>query len=308
MKIADKNFSGESKIINGKEFAGEICNIVKKQVSLLQQNENITPGLAVVLVGSDPASKVYVSNKNKKAKELGINSYEIILDKGISEEELLNKIEELNNDNKVNGILVQLPLPNHIDKLKIINAIDPNKDVDGFHKSNVGKLFTQQNGLVPCTPLGCILLLKKYLGMDLVGKKAVIFGRSNIVGRPMSELLQQEHCTTVLLHARSKNVIEEAQTADIIVSAIGKPNIINSGYIKPGAVVIDVGINRVTIDGKGKLVGDVDFDDVSSRASKITPVPGGVGPMTIACLMINALKATCWQNNLDEKLYLEDLI
>lgn len=295
-----------TKIIDGKSFANDICHIIKTKIELLKSKENIIPSLAVILVGEDPASRVYVANKNKKAKELGIESHEMILDKNITETELLNKISELNNDNKINGILVQLPLPEQINKLKIINAISPEKDVDGFHIENVGKLFTQQNGFVPCTPYGCILLLRKYLGINLVGKKAVILGRSNIVGRPMAELLQQEHCSTTLLHARSKNIIEESQIADIIITAIGKPQIINKHYVKEGAIIIDVGINRIIREGKNKLVGDVDFDDVYDKVSYITPVPGGVGPMTITCLMANALKAACQQNNIDSATYLED--
>lgn len=307
MKAVDIKNSQNNKTIDGKSFANDICDIIKNRVKLIQDTYHITPGLAVILVGDNPASRIYVANKNKKAKALGINSYEIILDKNISEADLLNKISQLNNDNKVNGILVQLPLPDHINKLKVINAIDPRKDVDGFNIVNVGKLFTQQNDFVPCTPFGCILLLKKYLGINLVGKKAVILGRSNIVGRPMAELLQQEHCSTTLLHARSNDVVKHAQTADILISAIGKPHIINSSYIKEGAVVIDIGINRITENNKSRLVGDIDFKDVYDKAGYITPVPGGVGPMTIACLMINALKATCQQNNLDQGL-LEGLI
>lgn len=284
----------DNKIINGKEFADKLCSKIANSVADLKK-QNINLGLAVILVGDDPASQVYVRNKDKKATNLGINSKHINLPANISEEQLLNQIEELNNDANINGILVQLPLPKHINDKKIINAINPKKDVDGFHIDNVGKLFTQQlDAFIPCTPLGCLLLLNNYFKNDLAGKNIVIFGRSNIVGRPISELLQQQNCTTTLLHSKSKNILEHAVKADIIIAAVGKANFIDAKYIKEGAVIIDVGINRITDpqnEQKTKLVGDVDFNAVINKVAAITPVPGGVGPMTIACLMLNTLKA-----------------
>jgi methylenetetrahydrofolate dehydrogenase (NADP+)/methenyltetrahydrofolate cyclohydrolase len=283
-----------STIINGKEFAYKLCNEVANSVAKLKE-QNINLGLAVILVGDDSASQVYVRNKDKKASDLGINSKHINLSANITELELLNQIEKLNNDPKINGILVQLPLPKHINDKKIINAINPNKDVDGFHIDNVGKLFTQQSdAFIPCTPLGCLLLLNNYFKNDLAGKNIVIFGRSNIVGRPISELLQQQNCTTTLLHSKSKNILDHATKADVIIAAIGKANFINQKYIKEGAVIIDVGINRIIDpqnEQKTRLVGDVDFSAVINKVAAITPVPGGVGPMTIACLMLNTLKA-----------------
>ncbi len=279
-----------NKIIDGKAFAAKLCEQVKQECIALKDQHNLVPGLTVVLVGDDPASKVYVGNKNKKARELGINSQEILLPADVAESELLEHITKLNQDEAVHGILVQLPLPQHIDKDKIINAIDPKKDVDGFHVVNTGRLYTGQDSLVPCTPQGCLLMLKEYLG-DLSGKKAVILGRSNIVGRPMAELLLQENCTTVMLHSRSKDIKAEAASADIIIAAIGKPEFVTAEYVKDGAVIIDVGINRIERSGKAKLVGDVAFDEVLDKVAAITPVPGGVGPMTIACLMMNSVKA-----------------
>ena len=296
------DISKGDKIIDGKKFASEICAIVQEKTAELHK-KNIRPSIAVVLVGQDPASKVYVSNKNRKAQELGIDSHEILLDENISEADLLQKINELNQDQDINAILVQLPLPKHINKFKIINAIDPQKDVDGFHIENVGRLFTQQNKFVPCTPYGCMILLNKYFPEGLTGKKAVILGRSNIVGRPMFELLQQANATVTLLHARSQNIKAETNTADILISAVGKPKMIDASYLKDGAVVIDVGINRVTSDGKSRLVGDIDFEAVIDKVSAITPVPGGVGPMTIACLMLNSLKAAYLQHNLQFDIF-----
>ena len=285
----------DHKIINGKEFANKLCSKIKERVSFISNEHNITLGLAVILVGEDPASQVYVRNKEKKAKDLGINSKHISLSSDIIEEDLLKQIEILNNDPTIHGILVQLPLPKHINDRKIINAIDPKKDVDGFHIDNVGKLFTQQqDAFIPCTPLGCLLLLKDYFKNDLAGKNVVIFGRSNIVGRPISELLQQQNCTTTIIHSRSKNVLDCSIQADIIVAAIGRANFITAEYVKKGAVIIDVGINRIVHpedSSKTKLVGDVDFAATHDKVDAITPVPGGVGPMTIACLMLNTVKA-----------------
>jgi len=280
-----------NKIIDGKAFADQLCESLKDQVEQLKADKDIVPGLAVILVGSDPASQVYVSNKNKKAKSLGYNSKEILLAEDVSEAELLKEITNLNNDESIHGILVQLPLPKHINKDRVINAIDPDKDVDGFHVVNVGRLYTGQDSLVPCTPQGCLLLLQDYFKGDLAGKKAVIIGRSNIVGKPMAELLLQQNCTPTIVHSRTKNSEELIKQADIIVAAVGIAEFVKADMVKEGAVIIDVGINRIERDGKFKLVGDVDIADVIDKAAAITPVPGGVGPMTIACLMKNTLQA-----------------
>ena len=280
-----------NKIIDGKAFADQLCESLKDQVEQLKADKDIVPGLAVILVGSDPASQVYVSNKNKKAKSLGYNSKEILLAEDVSEAELLKEITNLNNDESIHGILVQLPLPKHINKDRVINAIDPDKDVDGFHVVNVGRLYTGQDSLVPCTPQGCLLLLQDYFKGDLAGKKAVIIGRSNIVGKPMAELLLQQNCTPTIVHSRTKNSEGLIKQADIIVAAVGIAEFVKADMVKEGAVIIDVGINRIERDGKFKLVGDVDIADVIDKAAAITPVPGGVGPMTIACLMKNTLQA-----------------
>ena len=280
-----------TKIIDGKKIAGDLCDELAKKIEILKKEKNIVPGLAVILVGGDPASSVYVASKNKKASTIGINSKQINLPIEVKEEVLLQEIKSLNEDKNIHGILVQLPLPKHINKEKVINAISVKKDVDGFHNINVGKLHLGQECLIPCTPQGCLIMLKKVLGEDLSGKKAVIFGRSDIVGKPIAELLLQENCTTTILHSRSNNVKEESQNADIVIAAIGKPEFIDSSYIKKGAVIIDVGMNRVIKEGKSRLVGDVDYDDVFDKVSAITPVPRGVGPMTIACLMLNCYKA-----------------
>jgi methylenetetrahydrofolate dehydrogenase (NADP+)/methenyltetrahydrofolate cyclohydrolase len=254
-----------------------------------------------VLVGSDPASQVYVRNKAKQTKEVGMNSFEYILPEETTQKQLLAKVESLNKDSKVHGILVQLPLPKHINELSIINAIAPEKDVDGFHPVNVGKATTgQPDAIISCTPLGCVMLIKDVLGDDLSGKKALVIGRSNIVGKPVANLLVQQNATVTIAHSRTANLKEECKNADIIVAAVGKPQMVKGDWVKPGAVVIDVGINRITLeDGSAKLVGDVDFASASQVASAITPVPGGVGPMTIACLLSNTLKATCQQKNID---------
>ncbi len=281
----------ETKIISGKEFSANLLNNLKLKINEFTNKYNIKPGLAVILVGDDPASHVYVSNKNKKAKELGFNSFEINYSDSVSELSLLEKITELNNDPLVHGILVQLPLPKHINKDKIINHIDPKKDVDGFNILNVGKLHTKQEALFPCTPYGCLLLLKDHFKEDMSGKNAVIIGRSDIVGKPMAELLLQENATITIVHSKTKNIKEITIKADIIVAAIGKPLFLDASYIKNGAVIIDVGINRIKVNDKNKLVGDVDLDAVKNKAAAITPVPGGVGPMTIACLMVNCFKA-----------------
>ncbi|MBT4878556.1 MAG: bifunctional methylenetetrahydrofolate dehydrogenase/methenyltetrahydrofolate cyclohydrolase FolD [Alphaproteobacteria bacterium] len=280
-----------TKIIDGKNFATEICKKLALETQSLKEQYNITPGLAVILVGSDPASQVYVGNKNKKAKNIGFLSKEILLPDNISEDALLSEINKLNKDKDIHGILVQLPLPKHINKDKVINAIDAKKDVDGFNIKNVGKLYTGQDSLVPCTPQGCLMLLEDFFANDLSGKNAVIIGRSNIVGRPMSELLLQKNCTTTIIHSKTKNMQEILVKADIIVAAVGIANFVTAKMIKDNAVIIDVGINRIKLNDKYKLVGDVDFSSVHDKVAAITPVPGGVGPMTIACLMKNTLKA-----------------
>ena len=288
---------GQAKIIDGKAFSEKLLEQIKKQVTELQKKHKITPGLAVVLVGEDPASQVYVRNKGKQTVEAGINSFEYKLPSTISEAELIAKVKELNNNPEINGILVQLPLPSHIKEEAVINSISPEKDVDGFHVLNSGLLATGQDSVVPCTPLGCLLLLKENLG-NLSGLNAIVIGRSNIVGKPMAALLLKENCTVTIAHSRTKDLEAECRRADIVVVAVGIEEIVRGEWIKPGATVIDVGINRVpTSDGKYKLVGDVNFQEVVKVAGRITPVPGGVGPMTIACLLQNTLQITCKQNN-----------
>ena len=286
-------------IIDGKAFAANLRVDIAKSVALLKDKHEIQPGLAVVLVGEDPASQVYVRNKGKQTIEAGMESFEFKLPDTATQEELLKIVEELNNDPKVNGILVQLPLPAQINESAVINAINPDKDVDGFHLINVGRLNTGAPGLVPCTPLGCRMLLEDYLG-DLTGANAVIVGRSNIVGKPMAALLLAKSCTVTVTHSRTKDLQEVCKQADILVAAVGRPEMITGDWIKPGATVIDVGINRIAGEnGKMKLVGDVDFSSASEVAGAITPVPGGVGPMTIACLLRNTVEATCLQNGID---------
>ena len=290
-------------IIDGKAFSERIREKVKSHVDNLKTNHDIVPGLAVVLVGEDPASKVYVKNKGIQTKEAGMNSYEYKLEKTVDEKTLLELVKKLNDDPNVHGILCQLPLPKHLNEDMIINTIKPSKDVDGFHISNVGLLNTGQKSLVPCTPLGCLMLLREFVG-NLEGKKATVIGRSNIVGKPMFNLLLSENCTVTVVHSKTKNIEEICKTSDIIVAAVGRPNFVKSSWIKQGAVIIDVGINRVTIEENGetksKLIGDVDFENCSKIANAITPVPGGVGPMTIACLLANTLVACCRSNNLKE--------
>ena len=291
------------KIIDGKSFSKRICEKVKSHVENIKKNHNIVPGLAVILVGEDPASKIYVKNKGIQTKNAGMNSYEYRLDKTVDEKTLLELVSKLNDDPNVHGILCQLPLPKHLNEDMIINTIKPAKDVDGFHISNVGLLNTGQKSLVPCTPLGCLMLLREFVE-DLEGKKATVIGRSNIVGKPMFNLLLSENCTVTVVHSKTKNIEEICKTSDIIVAAVGRPNFVKSSWIKPGAIIIDVGINRVSIEENGetksKLIGDVDFENCSKIANAITPVPGGVGPMTIACLLANTLVACCRSNNLQE--------
>jgi len=285
----------EAKIIDGKLFAEGLRTRVAADVSNLQKHHNITPGLAVVLVGDDAASQVYVKNKGEQTKACGMNSYTFRMPANASEDELLNKVGELNNDDAVHGILVQLPLPAHMNADKVINAINPAKDVDGFHVINSGLLATGQDAMVPCTPLGCLMLIKDALGDDLSGKRALVLGRSNIVGKPMAQLLLKESCTVTIAHSRTLDLPAECARADILVAAVGRPNMVKAGWVKPGACVIDVGINRIPApekgEGKTRLVGDVDFADVKPVAGFITPVPGGVGPMTIAVLLANTVTA-----------------
>ncbi|MEW6984009.1 bifunctional methylenetetrahydrofolate dehydrogenase/methenyltetrahydrofolate cyclohydrolase FolD [Colwelliaceae bacterium 6471] len=280
-------------IIDGKQAAAELRASLALEVEALKKEKNITPGLTVVLVGDDPASQVYVRNKVKQTQEVGMISTEIRLPADTSEEELLSQLDVLNYDDKVHGILVQLPLPKHINESTIIAAINPEKDVDGFHAMNAGRLLNgEQGALVPCTPQGCIILAKKHLGDDLSGKHAVVIGRSNIVGKPVALLLLQENCTVTIAHSRTVNLGELCRQADIVVAAVGRPEFVKGDWIKPGATVIDVGINRIEDEnGKGKLVGDVDFESAAGVCGGITPVPGGVGPMTIACLLKNTVEA-----------------
>lgn len=290
-----------ARLIDGKEFAQRVRNGVADNVTKLKSDYGVTPGLAVVIVGEDPASQVYVRNKVQQTSEVGMNSFHFEMDADTDQATLIAKVEELNNDPAVNGILVQLPLPKHMDEAAVIEAIDPAKDVDGFHVINSGLLATGGNGLVPCTPLGCKLMLEDALG-DMSGMKAIIVGRSNIVGKPMSQLLLDANCTVTIAHSRTKNLAEEVAAADIVVAAVGRAEMVKGDWIKPGATVIDVGINRIPApergEGKTRLIGDVEFDAAAERAAAITPVPGGVGPMTIACLLKNTVTATCNQRSI----------
>ncbi|PWC55185.1 bifunctional methylenetetrahydrofolate dehydrogenase/methenyltetrahydrofolate cyclohydrolase FolD [Azospirillum sp. TSO22-1] len=286
----------EAKIIDGKAFAAGLRSRVAQGVADLKKSHGITPGLAVVLVGEDPASQVYVRSKEKALVELGMNSFDHHHPMDMSEEDLLVLIAKLNADPAVHGILVQLPLPRHMDTTKVLAAIAPEKDADGFHVVNAGLLATGQKGaIVPCTPLGSLLLIRDTLGTDLKGKRALVLGRSNIVGKPMAQLLLQQDCTVTVAHSRTADLPGECRRADILVAAVGRPEMVRGDWIKPGACVIDVGINRVpgAEPGKTRLAGDVAFDEAKLVAGSITPVPGGVGPMTIACLMLNTLTAAC---------------
>ncbi|MEM8499094.1 MAG: bifunctional methylenetetrahydrofolate dehydrogenase/methenyltetrahydrofolate cyclohydrolase FolD [Pseudomonadota bacterium] len=284
-------------IIDGKAFANKVSENLTAEVKQLQAEHSLRPCIAVVLVGEDPASQVYVRNKIKRCEELDIESREHRLPDTTSQVELLSLIEELNDDSSVHGILVQLPVPDQIDDSAVINAISAHKDVDGFNVENVGALSTGNNLLVPCTPLGSLMMLEDQLG-DLSGLNAVVVGRSNIVGKPMANLLLQKHCTVTIAHSRTKDLADVCRQADILVAAVGRPHFIQGDWVKPGATVIDVGINRIDDNGKSRLVGDVDFDAAKDNAGAITPVPGGVGPMTIACLMHNTVRAAKQQNGL----------
>ena len=286
-------------VIDGKAFAAKVRAQVGAEVAKLKDAHGITPGLAVVLVGEDPASQVYVRNKHAATVEVGMSSFEHRLPIDTSEAALLALVQSLNQDPKIHGILVQLPLPPHLNSDQIINTIDPAKDVDGFHISNVGLLGTGQKSMVPCTPLGCLMMLRDHLG-NLAGLNAVVVGRSNIVGKPMAQLLLGDSCTVTIAHSRTKDLAAVCKGADILVAAVGRPEMITGDYVKAGATVIDVGINRIARDGKSKLVGDVHYASAAAVAGAITPVPGGVGPMTIACLLANTLTACCRANGLPE--------
>jgi len=290
-------------VIDGKEFAARVRGQVATHVTRLKADHGITPGLAVVLVGEDPASQVYVRSKGKMTVEVGMKSVEHKLDVDTAEGDLLALIDQLNNDPEIHGILVQLPLPKHLNEDLVINSIDPAKDVDGFHISNVGLLGTGQKSMVPCTPLGCLMMLRDHHG-SISGMDAVVIGRSNIVGKPMAQLLLNDSATVTIAHSRTKDLVDVVRRADIVVAAVGRPEMVPGDWIKPGATVIDVGINRLDApekgEGKTKLVGDVHYESCAAVAGAITPVPGGVGPMTIACLLANTVTACCRANGLDE--------
>ncbi|MDG1935457.1 MAG: bifunctional methylenetetrahydrofolate dehydrogenase/methenyltetrahydrofolate cyclohydrolase FolD [Paracoccaceae bacterium] len=289
-----------AQIINGKAFAASVRKKVGEHVARLKSEHDIIPGLAVVLVGEDPASQVYVRSKGKQTAEVGMKSIEHKLKANISERELLALIKLLNEDETIHGILVQLPLPKHLNEDLVINSIDPAKDVDGFHISNVGLLGTGQKSMVPCTPLGCLMLLRDH-HRSLSGLDAVVIGRSNIVGKPMAQLLLGESCTVTIAHSRTKDLPDVIRRADIVIAAVGRPEMVVGDWIKPGATVIDVGINRIDKpEGGTRLVGDADFSSCSEVSGAITPVPGGVGPMTIACLLANTVTACCRSHDLKE--------
>jgi methylenetetrahydrofolate dehydrogenase (NADP+)/methenyltetrahydrofolate cyclohydrolase len=281
-----------AKIIDGKAFAEVLRRRIAAAVAALKKDHGLTPGLAVVLVGEDAASKVYVANKAKQTVEVGMASWEHRLAAATPEADVLALVRKLNADPAVHGILVQLPLPKHIDSTKILDAIDPAKDVDGFHVINAGRLATGQEALVACTPVGCVLLAKDALG-KLEGLEAVVVGRSNIVGKPVAQLLLAENCTVTIAHSRTRDLPAVVRRADLVIAAVGRPEMVKGDWIKPGACVIDVGINRIERDGKSRLVGDCDYQSCAKVAGSITPVPGGVGPMTIACLLRNTVKAAC---------------
>ncbi len=290
----------EAKIIDGKAFAAGLRQRIAAAAAELKARHGLTPGLAVVLVGEDPASQVYVRNKGVQTVEAGMASFEHKLPATTGQAELLALVAQLNADAAVNGILVQLPLPRQIDTEAVLAAIDPAKDVDGFHPVNTGKLWSgAADAMAPCTPVGCLMLIKDALGGNLKGKRALVLGRSNIVGKPMAALLLAEHCTVTLAHSRTADLASECRRADILVAAVGRDRMVKGDWVKPGACVIDVGINRVPApekgEGKTRLVGDVDFEAAAKVAGSITPVPGGVGPMTIACLLRNTLIAACHQ-------------
>jgi methylenetetrahydrofolate dehydrogenase (NADP+)/methenyltetrahydrofolate cyclohydrolase len=284
--------------IDGKAIAAKVRSDVAADVARIRSQHGFTPGLAVVLVGEDPASKVYVRNKAEQTVEVGMQSFEFKLAETVSEQEVLDLVARLNADPNVNGILVQMPLPKHMDSNKVLELIDPLKDVDGFHPTNVGRLSIGERALAPCTPVGSIILAKS-VQHDLSGLDAVVVGRTNIVGKPMAQLLLRENCTVTIAHSRTKDLPDVVRRADLVVAAIGKPEFVKGDWIKPGAIVIDVGINRIAKpDGKTKLVGDVDYASAVKVAGSITPVPGGVGPMTIACLLKNTVEAALMQRGI----------
>jgi len=284
-------------LIDGKAHALRLRQQLAVWTRQLQQSADLRPGLAVVLVGEDPASQIYVRRKGEQAREAGFHSVEHLLPADTTQQQLLALVASLNADPEIHGILVQLPLPASIDSMRVLNALDPAKDVDGFHPVNIGRLQVGEAALVPCTPLGCWMLLKEQLG-DLSGKRALVLGRSNIVGKPMAALLLRESCTVTIAHSRTRDLAAECRRAEILVAAVGRARMVQGDWIAPGATVIDVGINRIQENGKNRLVGDVDFDAASRVAGAITPVPGGVGPMTIACLLHNTLTAACQQRGL----------
>ncbi len=284
---------GTAQIIDGRAFAAKLRGRIGAQVAALKAEHGIAPGLAVVLAGEDPASQVYVHSKGKQTREAGMEAFDFPLPASAGHDEVMARVTTLNADDRVHGILVQLPLPPQVEEGAIINAIDPAKDVDGFHVVNVGRLATGLPGMVPCTPLGCLMMLKETLG-DLSGRRALVLGRSNIVGKPMAALLVRESCTVTVAHSRTRDLAGECRRADILVAAVGRPEMVRGDWIQPGATVIDVGINRIEqAEGKARLVGDVAFAEAIEVAGAITPVPGGVGPMTIACLLANTLTAAC---------------
>ena len=286
-----------AKIIDGKAYAEGLRGRIAKAVAELKAKHGLTPGLAVVLAGEDPASRVYVANKAKQTVEVGMTSWEHKLAATTSEADVLALVEKLNRDPACHGILVQLPLPKHIDSTKVLSAISPAKDVDGFHVINVGKLSTGQDSLVPCTPVGSVMLAKHVLGA-LDGLEAVVIGRSNIVGKPVAQLLLAENCTVTIAHSKTRDLPAVVRRADLVIAAVGRAEMVKGDWLKPGACVIDVGINRIARDGKNVLVGDCDFASCEKVAGSITPVPGGVGPMTIACLLRNTVKAACAQKGI----------
>ena len=288
--------------IDGKASAANLRAEISRKVALVKEKHGLTPGLSVILVGEDPASEVYVRNKGKATVEAGMNSNTYTMAENATHDEVMAKVEELNADPAVHGILVQLPLPEQVNEDAIINAIHPAKDVDGFHTLNVGRLNSGQDAMVPCTPVGCMVMLKEVVG-DLTGKRAIVVGRSNIVGKPMAALLLKEHCTVTIAHSRTQDLAAECRRADIVIAAVGRPRMVKGNWIKPGATVIDVGINRIedaSTKSGSRLVGDVDFNEAVKVAGAITPVPGGVGPMTIACLLKNTLTAACRQVQVPE--------
>ncbi|PLX34918.1 MAG: bifunctional methylenetetrahydrofolate dehydrogenase/methenyltetrahydrofolate cyclohydrolase FolD [Hyphomicrobiales bacterium] len=295
----------EAKLIDGKATAADLRARIQAAATRLIDKHDLQPGLAVVLVGEDPASQVYVRNKGRQTQEAGMKSFTHRLPADTSEAKLIELVLSLNEAPAVHGILVQLPLPAHIDASRVIAAIDPDKDVDGLHVVNAGRLATGRKGLLPCTPTGCVILARQTLG-KLEGREAVIVGRSNLVGKPLAHLMLNENCTVTLAHSRTRHLNEVCRRADILVAAVGVPHLIKGNWVRSGACVIDVGMNRIdTPEGKTRLTGDVDFEEAGKHAAAITPVPGGVGPMTVACLLLNTLKAACQRHELELERYID---